>query len=140
MGRARFQGTVPQLEKMYRSNMFTVAEVVHWYMARIARYNGIYRAAAEPGPAGSAWLQRRVRTRQQRRVGDNFQRGPLWGVPIVTKANTSIKGLITRTDGRATWFPGHELIAPKDATIVTKLRAAGAVIIGQTNMPDFARE
>lgn len=35
-------------------------------------------------------------------------------------------------------IPGHELIAPKDATIVTKLRGAGAVILGQTNMPDFA--
>jgi amidase len=35
-------------------------------------------------------------------------------------------------------MPGHELIAPKDATVVTKLRAAGAIILGQTNMPDFA--
>src|SRR6202023_2600567 len=35
-------------------------------------------------------------------------------------------------------IPGHELIAPKDATIVAKLKAAGAIIIGQTNMPDFA--
>ena len=35
-------------------------------------------------------------------------------------------------------IPGHELVAPKDATIVAKLRAAGAVILGQTNMPDFA--
>jgi Asp-tRNA(Asn)/Glu-tRNA(Gln) amidotransferase A subunit family amidase len=33
---------------------------------------------------------------------------------------------------------GHELTAPKDAPVVAKLRAAGAVIIGQTNMPDFA--
>ena len=33
---------------------------------------------------------------------------------------------------------GHELLAPKDATIVAKLRAAGAIILGQTNMPDFA--
>jgi amidase len=35
-------------------------------------------------------------------------------------------------------IPGKELVAPKDATIVAKLRAAGAVLIGQTNMPDFA--
>jgi Asp-tRNA(Asn)/Glu-tRNA(Gln) amidotransferase A subunit family amidase len=35
-------------------------------------------------------------------------------------------------------MPGHELIAPKDATVVAKLRAGGAVILGHTNMPDFA--
>ena len=34
--------------------------------------------------------------------------------------------------------PGHELVAPRDATIVTRLRAAGAIILGDTNMPDFA--
>ena len=62
----------------------------------------------------------------------------MWGVPIVTKANTSIKGLITTDGWKGYMIPGHELIAPKDATIIAKLRAAGAVIIGQTNMPDFA--
>ena len=35
-------------------------------------------------------------------------------------------------------IPGHELIAPRDSTIVSRLRAAGAIIIGVTNMPDFA--
>ena len=64
--------------------------------------------------------------------------GPLWGVPIVIKANTSIAGQIT-TDGWAGFtLPGHELFAPKDAPVVAKLRAAGAIIIGHTNMPDFA--
>ena len=67
-----------------------------------------------------------------------FVRGPLWGVPIVTKANTSIKGLVTTDGWEGYKIPGHELIAPKDATIITKLRAAGAIILGQTNMPDFA--
>ncbi len=59
-------------------------------------------------------------------------------MPIVTKANTSIKGLITTDGWKGYMISGHELVAPKDATIVAKLRAAGAVIIGQTNMPDFA--
>jgi Asp-tRNA(Asn)/Glu-tRNA(Gln) amidotransferase A subunit family amidase len=59
-------------------------------------------------------------------------------VPIVTKANTSIAGLIT-TDGWIGYMlPGRELVAPRDATIVAKLRAAGAILLGVTNMPDFA--
>src|SRR4029079_1762992 len=42
----------------------------------------------------------------------------------------------------AGWYgylvPGHELIAPRDTTVVAKLKAAGAISLGQTNMPDFA--
>ncbi len=70
--------------------------------------------------------------------GSRFQRGLMWGVPIVIKANTSVKGMVTTDGWRGYMIPGHELIAPRDATVVAKLRAAGAVIIGQTNMPDFA--
>ena len=67
------------------------------------------------------------------------QRGPLWGVPIVIKANTSIAGKVT-TDGWSGFtMPRHELVAPRDATVVAKLKAAGAIIIGHTNMPDFAK-
>jgi Asp-tRNA(Asn)/Glu-tRNA(Gln) amidotransferase A subunit family amidase len=62
----------------------------------------------------------------------------MWGVPIVIKANTSIKGLITSDGWNGFLIPGHELAAPLDATVVAKLRAAGAVIVGHTNMPDFA--
>src|SRR5271154_1641184 len=129
--------TVPQLEELYQSNKYTVSEVVHWYMARIAKYNGIYRAVQNLDLQGA--LDTAAREDAEAAAGGStFHRGPLWGVPIVTKANTSIKGLITTDGWRGYMIPGHELIAPKDATIITKLRAAGAVIIGQTNMPDFA--
>jgi len=60
------------------------------------------------------------------------------GIPIVVKANTSIKGVITTDGWKGYTIPGHELVAPKDATIIAKLRAAGVVILEQTNMPDFA--
>src|SRR5215467_12176932 len=60
------------------------------------------------------------------------------GVPIVIKANTSIQGKVTTDGWKGYTIPGHELWAPRDATIVAKLRAAGAVILGKTNMPDFA--
>jgi amidase len=129
--------TIPQLEEMYRNHKYTVSEVVHWYLARIARYNGIYRAVQNLDLRGA--LDTAAREDAEAAAGGTkFERGPMWGVPIVTKANTSIKGLIT-TDGWSGYMiPGRELIAPKDATIVRKLRAAGAIILGQTNMPDFA--
>ena len=137
MDRDLLEVTIPQLEEMYRSNKYTVTEVVHWYMARIAKYNGIYRAVQNLDLQGALDTAGREDA-EAAAGGSTFRRGALWGVPIVTKANTSIKGLITTDGWRGYMIPGHELIAPKDATIVAKLRAAGAVIIGQTNMPDFA--
>ena len=137
MDRDLLEVTIPRLEEMYRSHKYTVTEVVQWYLARIAKYNGIYRAVQTVDEKGALAVAAREDA-EARAGGSKFQRGPMWGVPIVTKANTSIKGLVTTDGWKGYMIPGHELIAPKDATIVAKLRAAGAVIIGQTNMPDFA--
>ena len=59
-------------------------------------------------------------------------------MPIVIKANTSIKGHVTSAGWEGFTRKGHELIAPQDAPIVARLRAAGAIIVGHTNMPDLA--
>jgi amidase len=137
MTRDLLEVTVPQLEQMYRDHKYTVTQVVQWYMARIEKYNGIYRAIQNVDAAGALTTAAREDA-EAKAGGTGFQRGPLWGVPIVTKANTSVKGLVTTDGWEGYMIPGHELIAPKDAAIVAKLRAAGAIIIGQTNMPDFA--
>ncbi len=129
--------TVPRLEELYRSHKYTVSDVVRWYLARIEKYNGIYRAVQTVNLEGA--LATATREDAEAKVGGSgFVRGRLWGVPIVIKANTSIKGLITTDGWKGYMIPGHELVAPRDATIVARLRAAGAVILGQTNMPDFA--
>src|ERR1700677_3219913 len=137
MDRDLLEVTIPRLEEFYQSHKYTVTEVVRWYMARIERYNGIYRAVQNLDTSGALATAAREDA-EANAGGSSFVRGPLWGVPIVTKANTSIKGLITTDGWRGYMLPGHELVAPKDATIIAKLRAAGVVILGQTNMPDFA--
>jgi amidase len=137
MDRDLFEVTIPQLEELYRNHKYTVTEVVRWHIARIERYNGIYRAVQNLDVQGALSTAAREDA-EAKAGGSNFVRGPLWGVPIVIKANTSIKGLVTTDGWKGYLIPGHELVAPKDATIVAKLRAAGAVILGQTNMPDFA--
>ncbi len=137
MDRDLLEITSPQLQALYRSHKYTVTEVVRWHIGRIEKYNGIYRAIQNTDEQNALAAAAREDA-EAKAAGNNVAPGPLWGVPIVTKANTSIKGLIT-TDGWIGYkIPGHELIAPKDATIVAKLRAAGAIILGQTNMPDFA--
>ena len=129
--------TIPQLERLYATHKYTVTDVVRWHLARIDKYNGIYRAVQTPDAPG-ALATAAHEDEDARAGGAGFVPGPFWGVPIVIKANTSIKGLITSDGWKGYTIPGHELVAPKDATIVAKLRAAGAVIVGQTNMPDFA--
>jgi amidase len=135
MDRDLLEVTIPKLESYYTQHRYTVTQVVQWYLARIERYNGIYRAV-ETTMATDA-LAAAAQEDAEAAKG-HASRGPLWGVPMVIKANTSIAGQIT-TDGWSGFIvPGHELVAPRDATIVSKLRAAGAIIIGHTNMPDFA--
>jgi hypothetical protein len=132
MDRDLLEVTIPKLETMYAAHRYTVTQVVQWYIARIAKYNGIYRAVQTVDAKG-ALATAAEEDAAAKRGGPGFQRGPMWGVPIVVKANTSVKGLITTDGWQGYLVPGHELIAPKDATIVAKLRAAGVVILARVS-------
>lgn len=132
-----FEVTIPQLEQFYRDHKYTVTQVVNWYIGRIRRYNGIYGAIENLDVKG-ALATAAHEDADAAAGGSRFTRGPMWGVPIVIKENTSVQGLVTSDGWKGYVIPGHELVAPRDATIVAKMRAAGAVILGKTNMPDFA--
>jgi len=129
--------TIPKLEELYRTHQYTVTNVVQWYIDRIKRYNGIYRAVQTLDVAGALAAAGRLDA-EAKAGGMHFVRGPLWGVPVLTKANTSVQGLVTTDGWKGYAIPGLELLASRDATIIAKIRKAGAVILGQTNMPDFA--
>lgn len=135
MNRDLMDVSVDRLHALYHEHRYTVAQVVQWHLDRIARYNGIYRAV-QTVTAKAALAEAAREDAEAKQPG--FHPGPLWGVPIVTKANTSIAGLLT-TDGWIGYMlPGHDLVASRDATIAARFRAAGAILVGVTNMPDFA--
>ena len=127
--------TVPKLESYYARHKYTVTQVVHWHLDRIRRYDAIYRSV-ETRMETQALAQ--AAADDAAAATGNLVRGPLWGVPIIIKANTSIAGEVTTNGWAGFMVPGHQLIAPRDAPIVAKLRAAGAIILGHANMPDFA--
>ena len=128
---------IPHLQHLYATHQLTVTEVVQWHLARIARYNGIYRAIETSNATASLALAAREDA-EAAAAGSKFHPPPMWGIPIVIKANTSVAGLVTTDGWQGYTLPGHELLAPRDATIVAKLKAAGAILLGKTNMPDFA--
>jgi len=69
-----------------------------------------------------------------RKVMAGDDAGPLGGVPVALKDNLCTRGVPTTCSSRILdgWLP------PYDATVVTSLRAAGAVLIGKTNLDEFA--
>jgi Asp-tRNA(Asn)/Glu-tRNA(Gln) amidotransferase A subunit family amidase len=133
MDRDLMEVTIAQLHGYYAQHKYTVTQVVNWYLDRIARYNGIYRPIEQVFDSDA-----RAAAAQEDAAATTATHGPLWGVPIVIKANTSIAGKVTTDGWEGYVVPGHELLAPRDATVVARLRAAGAIILGHTNMPDFA--
>ncbi len=134
MDRDLMEVTIPQLHHYYTEHKYTVTQVVNWYLDRIVRYNGNYRPLEQVFDSDA----RAAAAQEDGASGTVATHGPLWGVPIVIKANTSIAGKVTTDGWEGYVVPGHELLAPRDATIVARLRAAGAIILGHANMPDFA--
>jgi Asp-tRNA(Asn)/Glu-tRNA(Gln) amidotransferase A subunit family amidase len=129
--------TVNQLQAMYASGKYTVTQVTQAYLDRIARYDSVYNAFIYVDRAG-ALATAAAQDAAKKSAGSRFNPPPLWGIPVVVKGNTSVKGFVTTNGWEGYRVTGRELIAPADATIITKLRAAGAVILGHTNLPDFA--
>ena len=127
--------SIVRLHRLYRDHRYSVRDVVAWHLRRLERYNGVYKVAPRI-LAREALAQAAREDAEARR--SSFRPGPLWGVPIVIKANMSIKGQVTTAGWYGFMERGHELVAPRDSTIVAKLRAAGAIIVAVTNMPDFA--
>lgn len=106
------------------------AEVVNAHLARIdavnPALNAVVRVLAEEARAAADMADRRLA------AGEAI--GPLHGVPFTVKENIDMAGLPT------TWgvTAFADAVVPIDAPVVERMRAAGAIPIGRTNLPDMA--
>jgi aspartyl-tRNA(Asn)/glutamyl-tRNA(Gln) amidotransferase subunit A len=104
-------------------------ELTRHFLSRIERFNPALNAlitvTAEEALAAAAAADRRL---------GRGERGPLLGVPLIHKDIFCTDGVRTSCGSRML----DNFVAPYDATVVARLRAAGAVMLGKANMDEFA--
>jgi len=124
------EATVAQLQDSMRSGARTSHAICAAYLARIAQLDPKLHSVIETNPDALSIADQLDADRKAGRV-----RGPLHGIPVLIKDNIATGDKMMTTAGSLA-LAGTP--APRDAAIVAKLRAAGAVIIGKTNLSEWA--
>ncbi len=128
--------TISDIEAGLAANSFSVVDLYNAHMARINAYEANYNAFTFFNPNAAA--EAAALDAEYALTGP---RSPLHGVPIVIKEAMDVAGLPS-TAGYDRFYSGTggvDLIPETDAPLVRRLREAGAVIIGKTNIPEFSR-
>jgi len=127
--------TVADVASGYAAGDFTAVELTEAFLARISRYENHYNAFISMNPDALA-----TAAALDVEYAGSGPRGPLHGVPVVIKDNIDYGGLVTTAgwEGFSSATGGVDMIPGDDAAVVTRLRDAGAIILGKTNLPDFA--
>jgi aspartyl-tRNA(Asn)/glutamyl-tRNA(Gln) amidotransferase subunit A len=122
--------TIEEFARRLRAHEITARGITEQCLQRITelqpRLNAFIRVMAEDA--------RRDAAVADRELAEGLDRGPLHGVPIAVKDLIDIAGVPTTAASRVR--EGHTAAA--DAPVITHLRHAGAVLIGKTNLDEFA--
>ena len=119
--------TIPQLQDLMNRHKLSSGQLVAFYLRRIDRLNPSLHAVITVSHTAISDASAADRAR---RHGD---RRPLLGIPILVKDNIDTTGMPTTAGSLA--LAGS---TPRDAFIVRRLRAAGALILGKTNLSEWA--
>jgi amidase len=122
------EATIASIHEAYRTRELSVLELVRAYLERIEAYD-------RGGPRLNAIVTVNERAEERARELDATEpAGPLHGIPIVLKDNVNTADLPTSYGSVA--MKGYR--PPRDATLVERLRRAGAIVLAKTALPDWA--
>lgn len=127
------EATIDDLQARMAAGTLTARELTAAYLARIEDVDKAgpkLNAIIELNPDALAIADRLDAERKMGRV-----RGPLHGIPVLIKDNIATADKMETTAGSLALVG---LKPPRDADLVTRLRAAGAVLLGKTNLSEWA--
>ena len=117
------------LAQLIRDKTVSSVEVVEAHLARIEQVNPALNALVQVLAESASNRAEEADAATSR--GESW--GPLHGVPATTKETIAMEGVPSTggTKGRSGYIPG------RDATVITRLRRAGAIMLGNTNVPEL---
>src|SRR6267142_1060498 len=124
------EATIPELQELMSSGMLTSVQLTTSYLERIATFNPLLHAVIETNPDALTIAAARDAERQS-----GWLRGPLHGIPILVKDNLATADKMQTTAGSLALVGS---MVPSDSVVVSRLRAAGAVILGKANLSEWA--
>ncbi|HEY2897661.1 MAG TPA: amidase [Gemmatimonadaceae bacterium] len=122
--------SITQLQEAMHSGVMTSRALVEAYRARIADMDKELRAVIELNPDALSIADGMDAERKSGKT-----RGPLHGIPILIKDNVGTADKMETTAGSLALVGARP---PRDAFLVERLRAAGAVLLGKTNLSEWA--
>jgi amidase len=123
------EATIPEMQAALASGRVTSRDLVLLYMSRIAQYEDLINATAYVSRTALDEAELLDAERAAGRI-----RGPLHGIPVALKDNINTTNM--PTTGGALAFAG--IVPPYEATLTTKLKQAGAIIIAKTVLTELA--
>ncbi|KAL1917837.1 uncharacterized protein VTP21DRAFT_3671 [Calcarisporiella thermophila] len=124
------EATIQDLQYAFENNLLSSHQLTKCYLDRIKVMNPHLNAIIEVNKDALEIAENLDKERKQK-----GSRGPLHGIPILVKDNVATR------DGMETGAGSLALVGAKpkqDATVVAKLRKAGAIILGKSNMSEWA--
>ena len=121
---------VMELQRLMRRGKLSSRELTEGYLDRIMRLNPTLNAIIETNPEA-----RKIAHRMDKERKAGHVRGPLHGIPVIVKDNIATADKMETTAGSLALVGSR---VPRDADLVSQLRAAGAVILGKANLSEWA--